>query len=256
MRELLRRIRFLFHRAEYERDLEEEMRHHFALLEEGGKLGVETRRQFGNITSLKEESRSMWTFALLEQFTQDLRYAVGTMAANPLFTATAVLSLALGIGANTAIYSFMDAILLRALPVPLPEQLVIAQWHAPRRPPVVTSINGSAGRYGKEGTISPNFPFSALFGYTYTQNFNVITGGQAESIPGGFVSGTEGMQDLQISHGGDAEDSAQRNSRRPAKLVVPYRFPSSPTTSPPSGVYASATPGVALKVWMVVRLPG
>ena len=59
----------------------------------------------------------MWTFALLEQLAQDLRYALRTMAAHPLFTATAVLSLALGIGANTAIYSFMDAILLRGLPV-------------------------------------------------------------------------------------------------------------------------------------------
>ena len=113
MRELLRRLRFLFHRAEYERDLEEEMRHHLAMLEEAGRSDAAARRQFGNVTSLKEESRSMWTFAFLEQFAQDIRYALRTMAANPLFTATAVLSLALGIGANTAIYSFMDAILLR-----------------------------------------------------------------------------------------------------------------------------------------------
>ena len=52
------------------------------------------------------------------------------MAANPLFTAMAVLSLALGIGANTAIYSFMDAILLRSLPVQHPEQLVVLNWRA------------------------------------------------------------------------------------------------------------------------------
>ena len=212
-------------------------RHHFALLEEGGKLGVESRRQFGNITSLKEESRSMWTFAFLEQFTQDLRYGVRTMAANPLFTATAVLSLALGIGANTAIYSFMDAILLRALPVPLPEQLVIAQWHAPLRPPVVTSINGSAGRYGKEGTISPNFPFSAyeilhsekdtfstLFGYTYTQNFNVITGGQAESIPGGFVSGNY-FSGLGVAPAaGRLIDASDDRAGAPATVALTYPY--------------------------------
>jgi len=202
MRELLRRIRFLLHRAEYERDLEDEMRHHLALLEEDRARGAAARRQFGNVTSLKEESRSVWTFAFLEQFAQDVRYALRGMAANPLFTATAVLSLALGIGANTAIYSFMDAILLRSLPVPHPEQLAVAEWHAPRRPPVVKGINGSARRYGQVGTLSPNFPFrayevlrsekrvfSTLFAYTYAQAFNVITGGQAESIPGGFVSG-------------------------------------------------------------------
>ena len=208
MWKLLRRSRYreappiFFHRAEYECGPEDETRHRLAMLEEGSQPGAGAGRQFGNVTSLKEADRSMWILSFLEQFAQDLRYALRTMAANPLFTATAVLSLALGIGANTAIYSFMDAILLRALPVPHPEQLAVAQWHAPRRPPVVKGINGSAGRYGKEGTLSPNFPFAAyailrsekgtfstLFCYTYAQNFNVITGGQAESIPGGFVSG-------------------------------------------------------------------
>ncbi len=206
MRELLGRIRFLFHRAEYERELEEEMRHHLALLEESGKPGAAALRQFGNVTALKEDSRSMWTFALLEQFAQDVRYAMRTMAANPLFTATAVLSLALGIGANTAIYSFMDAILLRTLPVSHPEQLAVAEWHSSRRSPVVKAINGTAHGYGKGkgkgGTLSPNFPFAAyerlcaekdifsiLFGYTYAQSFNVIINGQAEALSGGYVSG-------------------------------------------------------------------
>jgi hypothetical protein len=202
MLELLRRLWFLFHRAKLERDLEEEMSFHLALLEEDGKEPSAARRQFGNVTLLKEESRSMWTFVFLEQLAQDLRYALRTMAASPLFTATAVGSLALGIGANTAIYSFMDAILLRTLPVLHPEELAVFQWHSARRPPVVKGINGTAYRFGKKGTLSPNFPFasyeqlrsgknifSSLFGYTYAQSFNVITGGQAESISGGFVSG-------------------------------------------------------------------
>src|ERR1019366_6432370 len=137
MHEILRRLRFLLHRADYERDLEEEVRHHLAMLEEDGRPDAAARRQFGNVTSVKEESRFMWTFSLLEQFVQDLRYALRSMAANPLFTATAVLSLALGIGANTAIYSFMDAILLRGLPVPHPEELAIAEWHSPGRPGVI-----------------------------------------------------------------------------------------------------------------------
>ena len=199
MLELLRRLRFLFHRDQYERDLEEELRHHLAMLEESGKPA---HRQFGNVTYLQEESRSMWTFAFFEQLAQDLRYAVRAMAANKLFTATAVLSLALGIGANTAIYSFMDAILMRALPVSHPEQLVVLQWHSPRRPPVAMSINGSSYRYPKGGSMSPNFPynfypivrneketFSTVFGYTHVQNYNVIFDGQAETAGAGYVTG-------------------------------------------------------------------
>ena len=138
----------------------------------------------------------------LEQTAQDIRYALRTMAANPLFTATAALSLALGIGANTAIYSFMDAILMRSLPVANPHQLAILKWHSAGRPGVVKGVYGSMYRYRKTGRESPNFPFAAyqalrdspalfstLFAYTYVQNFNVTAGGEAESIPGGFVSG-------------------------------------------------------------------
>src|SRR5450432_1385364 len=130
MRELLRRLQMLFRRAEYECDLEEEMAHHLAMLGDARDLGAAARKQFGNVTSLREESRSMWTFGFVEQMVQDIRYGLRTMAANPLFTATAALSLALGIGANAAIYSFMDAILLRSLPVQHPEQLVVINWRA------------------------------------------------------------------------------------------------------------------------------
>ena len=202
MRELLRRLRFLLRRAKYEREMEEEIAHHLALIEESGRSPAVARRQFGNLTSLREESRSMWTFAFLEQTAQDIRYALRMMAANPLFTATAALSLALGIGANTAIYSFMEAILMRSLPVANPHRLAVLKWHAPRRPGVMKSGMGSMFRYGKAGRESPNFPyaayevlrdnpalFSTMFGYTSVQNFNVMVGGEAESIPGGFVSG-------------------------------------------------------------------
>ncbi len=138
----------------------------------------------------------------LDDVAQDIRYALRTMAASPLFTATAALSLALGIGANTAIYSFMDSILLRALPVAQPDRLAIIRWHAPKRPKVVRSLNGSSERWATTGMLSPNFPyaafdlfrrdsqlFSSVFGYTYTRPFNVIARGEAESVNGGFVSG-------------------------------------------------------------------
>ncbi len=202
MRELLRRLQMLFHRGEYERELEEEMAHHMSMLEHDRDSGTAARKQFGNVTSLREESRSMWTFGFLEQMGQDIRYGLRAMAANPLFTATAALSLALGIGANTAIYSFMDAILMRSLPVSHSEQLAIVQWHSPQRSGLVKGINGTMRRYGQKGTMSPNFPyevyqrfgadrriFSTLFAYTYAQNYNVIARDEAESIEGGYVSG-------------------------------------------------------------------
>uniref|UniRef100_Q01T53 Permease n=1 Tax=Solibacter usitatus (strain Ellin6076) TaxID=234267 RepID=Q01T53_SOLUE len=237
MRDILRRIRFLWHRAEFEHDLEEEMRHHLALLEEDGRAGPAAHRQFGNVTSMKEASRSMWSFAILEQFAQDLRYALRNMAAAPLFTATAVLSLALGIGANTAIYSFMDTILLRGLPVPHAGELAIAEWQVPRRSAVVRGINGTSHGNGKGGSSSPNFPyaayqvlrsekgvFSTLFAYTYAQNFNVIAGGDAESIPGGFVSGNyfSGLR-VPPAAGRLFEDADDRTGS-PAVVVLAYPY--------------------------------
>ena len=234
MLELLRRIKFLFHRAQYERELAEELRHHLAMLEENGKPA---QRQFGNVTLLQEESRSMWTFAFLEQLAQDLRYAFRAMKANPLFTATAVLSLALGIGANTTIYSFMDAIMMRALPVANPEQLVVAEWHSPRRSAVVKSINGTASSYGKGGTVSPNFPFNAyqsvraekdalstLFAYTYAQTYNVIVSGRAESTTGEFVSGNY-FSGLGVPPAaGRLLDDTDDRSGAPATLVLSYSY--------------------------------
>ena len=80
------------------------------------------RREFGNIAMVQEDTRAAWGWTLLEQFAQDLRYALRTMGGNRLFTVLAVASLALGIGANTAIYSFMDALLLRSLPVAEPDR--------------------------------------------------------------------------------------------------------------------------------------
>ena len=106
--------------------------------------------------SVQENTRAAWGWTLVEQLGQDLRYAFRTMAANRLFTLLAVLSLALGIGANTAIYSFMDAILLRSLPVADPESLVVLNWHAKpgRENSVVHSMSGTTYGDAKSGTTA------------------------------------------------------------------------------------------------------
>src|SRR3954469_15366329 len=94
---------------------------------------AEARRRSGNVQLKQEESREIWMTRFLSELGQDIRYGLRTMAANKPFSALAVLSLALGIGANTAIYSLMESIFLRALPVTNPESLAVLNWHS--RPP-------------------------------------------------------------------------------------------------------------------------
>src|SRR5579863_1434066 len=123
MGEFFLKLKWLFQRRRKEAELREELQFH--LDEEAEHVGHDAaRRELGNLTLLREDTRSAWGWTLIEQFAQDLRFTFRTMGANKLFSLLAIVSLALGIGANTAIYSFMDAILLRSLPVAEPESLV------------------------------------------------------------------------------------------------------------------------------------
>lgn len=161
-----------------------------------------SHRDFGNVLLLKEDIREMWGWTSLQRLGQDLRYGLRTFRKNPLFAAMAVLSLALGIGANTAIYSVMDAIMIRALPVRNPGELVILNWRAKQEPDVVQSHTGSSYKEPGGGIRSPDFPwtayellrdhnnvFSTVFAYERAGQLNLITRGQAELGDVEFVSG-------------------------------------------------------------------
>src|SRR3954447_17029688 len=103
----------------------------------------------------------MSPFRFGEQLAQDIRYALRTMAARPLFTAMAVLSLALGIGANTAIYSFMDSILMRAIPVRDPASLVLLNWQAAKEGRIMHSYSGTNYTDPDRGMVGLNLPWAA-----------------------------------------------------------------------------------------------
>src|SRR6476646_536350 len=115
-----------------EQDLDRELRAHLELeAEENRESGMPAaeasyaaRRALGNTAYVKEEVREMWGWANLERLRQDVRYGVRTLCHTPVFTAVALVSLALGIGANSAIFSLLNAVVLRLLPVADPQQLV------------------------------------------------------------------------------------------------------------------------------------
>ena len=139
LRELGRRIRMLMHRRQFDADLEAEMRLHLEMreqehLESGMKADdarAAARRRFGNPTYLKEESHIAWGWKWLENLAQDVHYGLRMLARAPGFTVVAVLTLALGIGADTAIFSVVDGVLLCPLPYQAPDRLVSIAELAP-----------------------------------------------------------------------------------------------------------------------------
>ena len=130
--ELLRKARYLLLRDRYTRELEEEMRLHRELraerLQGGGLAPAEARyaakQRFGNTTNHQERSRDMWGFEWLDNTIADLRFAVRRLRARPAFAISTILVAALGIGATTAVFSAVDAALLRPLPFYRPSEIV------------------------------------------------------------------------------------------------------------------------------------
>lgn len=213
MNSLFQKLRSLLRRRQKEDELSEELQFHLEEeaqeLQAQGLTGEEARyaaqKDLGNFGLVQEETRAVWTWMYLEQFVQDCRYGIRSLAANQVFSFLAILSLALGIGANTAIYSFMDSLLMRSLPVSDPTSLAVLNWGAKPsgRDSVVKSMSGSIWRDQQWGLRSGIFPypafelirsnsdavFSSVFAYYPARKINVMVKGQAEEGSGEYVSG-------------------------------------------------------------------
>lgn len=170
LRVLMARMRGLFAGAKQDRELNEELRAHLEMLvEEKQRHGMteeQARQQaklhFGGLAQTEEAYREGRSFQFVETFLQDLRYALRLLRGTPGFAAVVVISLALGIGANTAIFSAIDAVMLRMLPVEEPQQLVMLEWHASKWPAkYVEDLEGSSFGNEKDGQSS--------YSFTYTQ---------------------------------------------------------------------------------------
>jgi predicted permease len=135
-------LRTLAGRRQLDRDLEDEIAFHIAMREEnyrangiaGHQAKAAVRRRFGNPRSFIEACRELWTLGLVETAALDIRCGIRTLLKNPGLTAAAVATLALGLGANTAIFGIVDSFLLKPLPVAAPEQLTVLAYRQKNGP--------------------------------------------------------------------------------------------------------------------------
>ncbi len=214
LRRLVHRFLTLFRGRRMEADMAEEMRLHMEMQEAEhrgagmtpGEAALKARREFGHLDGIREQCRDERGFLWVSQLGQDLRYAFRMLARHPGFTAVAVLTLALGIGVNTAIFGLVDEILLRQLPVRDPGGLVLLRWSSKIDIPVPTSgsweqdpvthqnsctsfsIPAFEGMKGSDGALSGVAAFAPISRLTVIADGQPEAVGLGQLVSGGFFS--------------------------------------------------------------------
>ncbi|MBO0859738.1 MAG: ABC transporter permease [Chloracidobacterium sp.] len=183
-------IRRIIHRRRAERELDEEIRAHLEMeIEQNMADGMSpedarwaARRLFGSMAIAKEDSRAMWGLRTLEILWQDLRYGMRMLLKNPGFMLVAVITLSLGIGANTAIFTLLDKVLIRPLPVERPDQLVTFVEDAGRSAPAIFSYPLYVELHDRNDVLSGVIAYEQ-------RPFSLCDGNVTERVIGQIVSG-------------------------------------------------------------------
>ncbi|MGA2075016.1 MAG: ABC transporter permease [Terriglobia bacterium] len=189
---LLFRVRAWFRRRSREEELEEEVQSHLRMAAkehvEYGESAEQARtaalREFGNVGLVKDAARDMWGWRWLETLRQDVRFAARMLRRSPGFTAVAVLSLALGIGANTGVFSLINTLMLRLLPVRDPASLVELLHQYPGEP----RMNGYSWQ-SYEHFRDHNHVFSGLIGFSPSRFDLRGEGLGGQTVDGEYVVG-------------------------------------------------------------------
>jgi len=192
LNDVLFRLRSLFRRKSVEVELDEELRFHFeqqvAKFIQSGLPPQEAKRRarldFGGVEQLKEEHRDARGVTFIETVLQDIRYGLRTLAKSTGFTVVAMLTLALGIGANTAIFSYVNAWLIKPLPYPQADRLMVLETHDKKRGWTSEHFTSAADFFDFQ---KQNTSFEQTVVWT-DANFNLTGDGPPALVEGGRVS--------------------------------------------------------------------